>query len=564
MESICFYYFRTIFCSFITTFVASTKIVHIMKLRTVIYSLLLATLCMGCGGHGHMRQLERLEAQLDTAPDVVRLALDSIPLGELNGEARALYAILRTQADYKCDVPLTTDTLMHQVVNYYHTSHPDYRGAMAYYSLGCIYTELGDDARAIRAYLQAQNLFPDTTVRYYRLCYQNLGRHYMNKGMYDEALEAFTLLRNAPVDNDTAYVDLNIACIYTRRGDYLYAESILTDILEKTIDSLYIANAHFELGKIEYTYKKDYAKAKDHFLTVIKLLDDVSKGNAYWFLGDMASIQGDKEAASNYFQMALANSADLYTSYNSARGLMYLAIDSIDNPVAYRYVKLFEALYDSINHHERQSEIIDIVNEHELLLVQKEIIEKHQRTVNMIIIAILIMIAVSVVLFLQFRNRRLHSILQLQEELRANQAELRKLRESTETISVDACSQQRLQVLYRKNLTGGIELFKRETKWINLLRRIETGDENVITGFSKSDGDKLRTALYRCFAESIENLQSEGHGVKSEDVVYCLLSAMGYSNRIIATCMAVSETAIRSRKSRMKDKIPSNLLELFF
>ena len=349
-----------------------------------------------------------------------------------------------------------------------------------------------------------------------------------------------------------------------RRGDYLYAESILTDILEKTIDSLYIANAHFELGKIEYTYKKDYAKAKDHFLTVIKLLDDVSKGNAYWFLGDMASIQGDKEAASNYFQMALANSADLYTSYNSARGLMYLAIDSIDNPVAYRYVKLFEALYDSINHHERQSEIIDIVNEHELLLVQKEIIEKHQRTVNMIIIAILIMIAVSVVLFLQFRNRRLHSILQLQEELRANQAELRKLRESTETISVDACSQQRLQVLYRKNLTGGIELFKRETKWINLLRRIETGDENVITGFSKSDGDKLRTALYRCFAESIENLQSEGHGVKSEDVVYCLLSAMGYSNRIIATCMAVSETAIRSRKSRMKDKIPSNLLELFF
>ena len=26
-----------------------------MKLRTVIYSLALATLCMGCGGHGHMQ-----------------------------------------------------------------------------------------------------------------------------------------------------------------------------------------------------------------------------------------------------------------------------------------------------------------------------------------------------------------------------------------------------------------------------------------------------------------------------------------------------------------------------
>ena len=50
-----------------------------MKLRTVIYAILLTTLCVGCGGHGYMRQLERLEAQLDTAPEVVRFALDSIP-----------------------------------------------------------------------------------------------------------------------------------------------------------------------------------------------------------------------------------------------------------------------------------------------------------------------------------------------------------------------------------------------------------------------------------------------------------------------------------------------------
>lgn len=61
-----------------------------MKHRIALYLLLVATLCMGCGGHGHMRQLERLEAQLDTAPDVVRLALDSIPLASLSDEARAL------------------------------------------------------------------------------------------------------------------------------------------------------------------------------------------------------------------------------------------------------------------------------------------------------------------------------------------------------------------------------------------------------------------------------------------------------------------------------------------
>ena len=90
-----------------------------MKLRTVLYSLLVATLCMGCGGHGHMRQLEQLEAQIDSAPHQVALALDSIPLATLRGEARALYAILRTQADYKCYVPLTTDTLIRYATTYY-------------------------------------------------------------------------------------------------------------------------------------------------------------------------------------------------------------------------------------------------------------------------------------------------------------------------------------------------------------------------------------------------------------------------------------------------------------
>ena len=117
-----------------------------MKLRAVIYSLLLATLCMGCGGHGHMRQLERLEAQLDTAPEVVHLALDSIPFASLGDEERALYAILRTQADYKCYVPLTTDTLIRHATNYYNRNRKSYRAAMAWYSLGCVYTELKHDA----------------------------------------------------------------------------------------------------------------------------------------------------------------------------------------------------------------------------------------------------------------------------------------------------------------------------------------------------------------------------------------------------------------------------------
>ena len=144
-----------------------------MKLRIALYMLLLATLCMGCGGRRHMRQLESLEAQLDTAPHLVRQSIDSIPFTALRGEARALYALLRTQADYKCYVPLTSDSLIRYATDYYDGNRKSYRAAMSWYSLGCVYSEMKGDAAAIKSYLRAQSLFPDTTVRYHRLCYQN-------------------------------------------------------------------------------------------------------------------------------------------------------------------------------------------------------------------------------------------------------------------------------------------------------------------------------------------------------------------------------------------------------
>ena len=225
-----------------------------MKLRTVIYTLLLATLCMGCGGHGHMRQLERLEAQLDTAPDAVRLALDSIPFASLGDEERALYAILRTQADYKCYVPLTTDTLIRHATNYYNRNRKSYRAAMAWYSLGCVYTELRDDVNAIHAYLQAKSFFPDTTTKYHAYCNQNLGEHYLNRNMFDEALvalEAFDKVTTSEsYDKEIrAASRLDVARIYMHKGLPEMAELTLKDAFQESLCIDTRAQIFFELGR---------------------------------------------------------------------------------------------------------------------------------------------------------------------------------------------------------------------------------------------------------------------------------------------------------------------------
>ena len=71
-----------------------------MKLRTVIYSLLLATLCMGCGGNLSMRQLEQLEARMNDAPDSVLAVLTATDMPRW-GERRAQYAMLTVRAQDK-------------------------------------------------------------------------------------------------------------------------------------------------------------------------------------------------------------------------------------------------------------------------------------------------------------------------------------------------------------------------------------------------------------------------------------------------------------------------------
>ena len=238
-----------------------------MKLRTVIYSLLLASFCMGCGGHGHMRQLEQLEAQLDTAPDVVRLALDSIPLASLSDEERALYAILRTQADYKCYVLLTTDTLIRYATGYYNRNRKSYRTAMAWCSLGCVYAELEHDA-AVDAYLQAQSLFPDTTVRYYRLCYDKLGRHYLNRNMPDEALTVYTLYHNLTEGYFHLYADIGLAL---GENNYVYLPKMTTTKavtrsteIERTYSATINSGLSTYYGPLSVTFTWDSRSASFH------------------------------------------------------------------------------------------------------------------------------------------------------------------------------------------------------------------------------------------------------------------------------------------------------------
>lgn len=542
-----------------------------MRLRTALYIFLLATLCMGCGGRATMRQLERLEAQIDSMPELVRASLDSLSSASLRGEARALYAILRTQADYKCYEPLTSDSLIRYATDYYSRNRKSYRAAMAWYSLGCVYSNLKNDAAAVEAYLQAQSLFPDTTVRYYRLCYQNLGYHYINKNMPDEALAAYQSYHRLSGEDDRVYADIKLAQAYILKHMAEPANEILMHLLQyrEKIDTLSLRNILFELGKIEHTFNKNYDKADGYFNELITLYDEEETDALHWFKGNIAEHREDTSRALQYYQMAMKSNSNVYLLYNSARNLLYLSIDSIAQPELYGYVKLFEQASDSISRIERRTEIDDIRTAHAMELHQRELSERHRRFMYCAALIVVCLLAAIIIGVLLVERRRKQHYLRLQRELQRNQAEIYKMYESIEEKRDKGLpNREQILALYRDNLSKSVDLFK-SNRWADRLQHLSEQRSKDIPSFTIKERELLAEALERSFINVITNLRDEAAKQKSrlstEDIHLCLFLSLGYSIGVIRECLAASsDDVVRKRRVRLAGKLPEDFLRLFF
>lgn len=541
-----------------------------MRTRVVMCFLLLAALCVGCGDRLAMRELERLETQLDGAPEQVRESLDSIPAASLRGEARALYAILRTQADYKCYEPLTSDSLIRYATNYYSKSRKSYRAAMAWYSLGCVYTELKNDAAAVEAYLQAQSLFPDTTVRYHRLCYQNLGRHYLRKNMTDEALIAYKAYHHVANDCDYPYAAIGLAQAYAHKRQPEQAREILESLLEvrEELDTLSLGTILFDLGKIEYTFSKDYDKADAYFDQAISLYGTDNINGTYWFKGSIEESRGRNDVAKRYYEKAMLGYDEVYLQYNCARSLMYLTIDSIVQADLHGYIKLFEQMSDSINRVERRTEIDDIRTAHAMELHQRELAENHRRFMYRATLFVVCLLAVIAIGVLLTERRRKQHYLRLQQELQRNQAEIYKMYESIEAKRDNgSLTREQMLVLYRDNVSKSVALFK-SNRWADRLQHLSEQRSKDIPSFTVKEREQLAEALEQCFINVITNLRDEAtkHNsrLSSEDIHLCLYLALGYSTGVIRECLAASsDNVINQRKKRLAGKLPEDILELF-
>ena len=206
-----------------------------MKLRTVIYTLLLTILCMGCGGRLSMRQLEQLEARVNDAPDSVLTVLAATDMPRW-GERRALYALLTVQAQDKSGLDVADDSLIRVATRYYDRKGLPLRRLQAFYYHGRVYANAEFDHEAMTAYTRAEEFVDEVDAPYsVGLLYAQMGVLYGNDYDFQRALDntekAFCCFEKAGKERLLYIVKRNMGLLHLNMLQFSQTDSLLNEVL---------------------------------------------------------------------------------------------------------------------------------------------------------------------------------------------------------------------------------------------------------------------------------------------------------------------------------------------
>ncbi len=115
--------------------------------------------------------------------------------------------------------------------------------------------------------------------------------------------------------------------------------------------------------------------------------------------------------------------------------------------------------------------------------------------------------------------------------------------------------------LVRRRMDLCIEQF-RESKLQANFDKITLDFRNSGNYPSVKERESLQKRLIGCFADFIVDLKMTGVKLNMEDIVTCIMACLRESNATIATCLGSTDTAIRTRKSRLRTKLPAEILAL--
>lgn len=508
--------------------------------------------------------LNDAESLLETNPMAADSLLKTIP--NPTGKNRALYAIIKTQADYKQYKPIESDSLIKYATDYFGTRTKNYHAAMAWYSLGCVYSDMQKDMDAIGAFLKAKALFPDTLVRYYALSEQFLGKHYLNQMMFEPSLlnlsgcltNSLRLHDNVLTSNVRYLVGLN--ALY--QADYAAADSLFNLLLKDPhASNMRSRQCYLNLAKIQLHGYHDHQKAMYYIERYFYELKDPSEaGVGYSVKADIYFDAEQYDSAFVYYSKSMQCQEELYTICDNSGKLAILSIMNGNIDDALEYMQLHDQLIDSIYDLRKDIAIEEIARKHQIALKESDNRYRHRR-LAIIGISLLLMITLCYLLWMSgYRNKIARQQILRQNNARNNSIEIMKAHILDVPFNENHVSRQSILDIYREKLEMCKDQFRETTAYSTLSSKLLNSDYS----FDVAQKTDIVNQISESFIDSILDMNIEISNLSREDIVICILSSLNYNNRYISSFINLSESGVRKRKLRLLEKASKDYIDLFF
>lgn len=475
----------------------------IMKNRqTAILYILLCCACLSsCQRDNTAKLLELAETQIWEKPDSTLQILEQISSPEkLKGKEQADYALLLTQAKYRCNILAPSDSLINIAINYYKEKEDADRKGAAYLYKGSVLNELHESEKAIQAYKRAEECIPKMTdTHLIARIYSDLG--YLNqmelnydiaKTYYKKSLsinKAEKYLSNSANDLINL-MGLYISSDYQNKQDSAeWCTSELLNIVSKVGSN--IQAKIFHNIAVQKMYKEKYTEAE----IFLQKLKEVSNGKlsykALSVWGELYIKMGHKEKADSLLYAALGTS-DLTVKVNIYSTLYKQAEEDKQYKKAVGYLKKYTAVIDSVRDELKSTEIRELQLKYDKSITLRQNAEIRMNWYLTIAIGFLIVIALISLYFYSLKIYRKQKGKELSQQKQGSI----KLQERIDVLQTMVEESENLHSLEREEaLNKIIDLQNEKGEKDTRIKQLETMFRAKDISVSSADAEALQTFL---------------------------------------------------------------------
>lgn len=434
-----------------------------------ILTILLLLACTACyRSTRHVTEhLSQAEGLIWAAPDSALHLLESISASRhLTGKEQADYALLLSLAQYRCYIPVSSDSLINLAIEYYKDKNDADKKGAAFYVKGCILEEYCKDIpNALLAYKEAETCIPDMDDKQYvARIYSSLG--YINKKSFhlEPAKEYYQKAVQANIDGkDTvAYASnlLNLSTLYYTLHQADSANRCINTLIDiaDSLNDLDLQVKIYNNIANRKIFEKNYAEAEKYLIHAIRLSSPHFPDKLSLGLANLYAYTGQKEKADSLFTHLLS-CPDLLVRSNSYLDLLNYFLAS--HPQEHSYLNHYIALTDSIYKENRAEEVGKIQQKYDNEVLARTNDQLYFKWVLTSVVGSLICIIA--VTFLQKKWRKANALQKQIEELEEKKKVLTSSSQENERYVIQI-SELESQINDLKNEKRRLKYFIKKTK----------------------------------------------------------------------------------------------------